>query len=98
MSDLRRNLEETQAAAGTELLGLSPIPTLNVKLKCRSHGALHAANLGGVTTNTVLAAQADLREGFMKERTGPGRWDVQGTSRHAQIQTLGKVDLDVDHG
>lgn len=83
MSDLRRKLEETQAAAWTELWEVSPILTLNIKLKDRSHGALHAANLGGVTTDTVLAAQANLREGFMKQRTGPGRWDVHGMSRHA---------------
>lgn len=58
--------------------------------------ALPAANLTGVITNAVLASQADFKEGFMKQRTSPGRWDVQRMSRLAQ--TKGKVGLDVDHG
>lgn len=60
--------------------------------------ALRAANLSGVTTNAVLAAQADFKEGFMKQRTDSVRWDVQGMSRLAQTQRLGKVGLDVVHG
>lgn len=63
------------------------------------------ARLGGVTANTTLVALscflkllADLREGFVRQRTDPGRWVVQGVPRNAQIQSLGKVDVDVDRG
>lgn len=70
-------------------MGVSPIPTLNIKLKDRTMEALPAANLTGVITNAVLAGQADFKEGFMKQRTSPGRWDVQRMSRHAQTQREG---------
>lgn len=63
------------------------------------------ASLGGMTANTTLVALscflkllADLREGFVRQKTDPGTWVVQGIPRHAQTQSLGKVDVDVDRG
>jgi len=63
------------------------------------------ASFGGVTANATLAALscflkplADFREVFVRQRTDPGRWVDQGVPRHAQTQSLGKVDADVDNG
>lgn len=77
-------MEETRAAAWPELWGgVSP------QYKARIQELQgHSMCLGGVTANTAVAVLswflkllADLREGFVKQRTDPGRWVVQGMPR-----------------